>query len=484
MSIDTLFRMRSIGTRLTLLNMVIALAALALFAGIIYWRLSANFAAEHQHFLQSKIAELRADLNEDHGDPGALVDEIIKETAGSQLRQYQARVLAANGQTLGETPGMDRDLPKTAFPHEASESLPAELPLKAIGNRHYALTTVLLLSSGGTDTTRVQYALDVTRDEALQTNFRHTLALAFLVLVPVLALAGRWVAARGLAPLIRITEATRSITPVDLSARLALAPPWPEELHELVGVFNAMLARLEEAFARLSRFSADIAHELRTPLGNLSGELEVCLMRPRAAEDYRATIESGLDECRRLNVLIENLLFMARAEHAVQTLRCERFDVAQACAWVIEQQAPGATTRGIAILLHGDAMIDADPVLFRQALANVLTNAVRHAVAGSKVRVGIASRPDGVDIRVRDEGEGMDAQHLPHVFDRFYQVDAARRRGIGQGTGLGLSIVAAIIDMHRGTVRIESARGKGATVIMHFPRIDPQEHAVTRPGRV
>ncbi|TAM92879.1 MAG: HAMP domain-containing protein [Rhodanobacteraceae bacterium] len=480
MSIDPLFRTRSIGTRLTLLNMVIAVAALALFAGIIYWRLSINFTTEHQHFLQSKVAELQADLNEAHGDPRALVDEIIKETAGSQLRQYQARVLTSDGQTLGETPGMDHDLPRTAFPDAASESLSAKLPLKAIGDRHYALTTVLLHSSGGTGAARVQFALDVTRDEALQTNFRYTLALAFLVLVPMLALAGRWVAAQGLAPLIRITEATRSITPADLSARLALAPPWPEELHELVGVFNAMLARLEEAFARLSRFSADIAHELRTPLGNLSGELEVCLMRPRATEDYRATIESGLDECRRLNVLIENLLFMARAEHAVQTLRCERFAAAQACAWVIEQQTPGATARGVAIALQGDTTIDADPVLFRQALANVLTNAVRHAVAGSAVHVGITSGPDGVEIRVRDDGEGIDAQHLPHVFDRFYQADAARRRGIGQGTGLGLSIVAAIIDMHRGTVRIDSTRGKGTTVIMHFPRIDLQEHPATR----
>jgi two-component system, OmpR family, heavy metal sensor histidine kinase CusS len=479
MSIDPLFRPRSIGMRLTLLNMVIALAALALFAGIIYWRLSANFTVEHQRFLQSKVAELQADLNEAKGDPKALVDEIIKETEVSQLRQYQARVLTSDGRTLGETPGMDHDLPRTMFPDEASESLSSRLVLRIIGDRHYALTIVLLHGSGGTGMTRVQYALDVTRDEVLQTNFRRTLALAFLLLVPALALAGRWVAAQGLAPLTRITEATRSITPADLSARLALAPPWPEELHELVGVFNAMLGRLEEAFARLSRFSADIAHELRTPLGNLSGELEVCLMRPRATEDYRATIESGLDECRRLNVLIENLLFMARAEHAVQTLRCERFDAAQACAWVIEQQAPGATARGIAIALQGDTTIDADPVLFRQALANVLTNAIRHASAGSKVHVCLASGADGVEVRVRDEGEGIDARHLPHVFDRFYQADAARRRGIGQGTGLGLSIVAAIIDMHRGTVHIDSTRGKGTTVIMHFPRLDLQEHTAT-----
>lgn len=479
MSTNPLFRTRSISTRLTLSNMVIALVALTLFAGIIYWGLSANFATEHQRFLQSKVAELQIDLDQAHGNPRALVDEIIRETEGLQLRQYQARVITGAGSVLGETPGMEHELPKRAFPAESAETIATKLPLKTVGNRLYALATVRLQGRDGNGSAYVQYALDVTRDEALQANFRHTLALAFLVLVPVLALAGRYVAAQGLAPLTRITRAARSITPEDLSARLALAPPWPEELHELVDVFNAMLARLEEAFTRLSRFSADLAHELRTPLGNLSGEMEVCLMRPRATEVYRATIESGLDECRRLNVLIENLLFMARAEHSVQTVRWERFDGAQACAWVIEQQAPGAAARGISILLNGASTVDADPILFRQALANVLVNAVRHAIADSEIHVSIEARNGGAEIRIRDDGEGIDAQHLTHVFDRFYQADAARQHGTGQGTGLGLSIVAAIIDMHHGTVQIESIRGKGTTVIMHFPRHPLQQPAAT-----
>ncbi|MCW8808686.1 MAG: heavy metal sensor histidine kinase, partial [Rhodanobacter sp.] len=292
---------------------------------------------------------------------------------------------------------------------------------------------------------------------------------AFLLLVPLLALAGRWVAAKGLAPLHRISAAARSITPANLSARIPLVPRWPDELHELVQVINAMLARIEEAFARLSRFSADLAHELRTPLGNLSGELEVCLMRPRSAQDYRAALESGLDECRRLNVLIENLLFMARAEHAEQALRCEHFAAAQACAWVIEQHLPGATARGIVMRLEGDAVIEADSLLFRHALANLLTNAIRHSHDGGEVEIRLATVTEGVEVRVRDHGAGIEAQHLPHLFDRFYQVDAARQRGAGQGTGLGLSIVRAIVELHRGVVRVESMPGSGTTASMVFP---------------
>jgi len=461
------WRSPSIGARLTLLYTLMALLAVALFAGITDWRLSTNFSREQVSFLQSKVAELQTDLDDANGDPQALLAEIAKETGASRLRQYQARVLAVDGRTLGETPDMANALPPRDFP--APGMPPESIKQVRVGRQVYMLAAVPLAGAGGTSPVRLQFALDVTRDASLLTDFRRALALSFLLLAPLLVLAGRWIAARGLAPLRRISGAARAITPADLSARLPLTPPWPSELDELVQVFNAMLGRIEEAFGRLSRFSADLAHELRTPLANLSGELEVCLMRPRSAEDYRAALESGLEECRRLHVLIENLLFMARAEHAGQALRCEQFDATQACAWVVEQLVPGAAARGVRLRMEGDAAMEADPLLFRQALANLLSNAIRHSGAGSEVEILLTTVAGGVEIRVRDHGEGIEAQHLPHLFDRFYQVDAARQRGAGQGTGLGLSIVRAIVELHRGEVRVESVRGAGTTVSMHFP---------------
>ncbi len=468
MTTELPWRRRSIGARLSLLYTLAALTAVALFAGITDWRLSTNFSAEHLRFVQAKVAELQIDLTDAGGTPQALLSEIVKETEGSRLRQYEARVLA-DGHVLGETPGMQRELPGTLFPPTVDGLPAAPLRLQQAGQRTYVLATVRLVGVNGDTPLVLQLALDVTRDAVLQSSLRRTLVLAFLLLVPLLAFAGRWVAAQGLAPLTRIASATRSITPVDLSARLPLTPPWPAELHDLVQVFNAMLERIEEAFARLSRFSVDLAHELRTPLANLGGELEVCLMRPREAVDYRAALESGLEECRRLNVLIENLLFMARAEHAEQALRYERFDVAQACAWVVDQHAPGAAARGIRIRLDGEATLVADPLLLRQALANLLSNAIRHSHDDGDVRITLQPVADGATIRVQDDGEGIEAPHLAHLFDRFYQVDAARRRGVGQGTGLGLSIVKTIVDLHRGTVRVESVRGSGTSVTMHVP---------------
>ena len=460
---------RSIGAWLTLLYTVAAALSVALFAAIADWRLAANFSAEQLRLAQAKLAELQADLADAGGDPQALVDEIVRETAGSRLRQYQARV-QVDGRTLGGTPGMAATLPPAVFPPLAGSAPVAALPMHESGGRRYALAAVRLQGPGPAPAPVVQLALDVTRDAELQSHLRAALALSFAVLVPLLALTGRWMAGQGLAPLARITAAARSITPAGLSARLPLTPPWPDELRELVQVFNAMLARMEEAFARLSRYSADLAHELRTPLGHLSAEIEVCLMRPRGARDYRQALESGLGECRRLSVLIENLLFMARAEHAGQALHREPFDAAQACAWALQQQAPAAAPRGIRTRLEGAATLVADPMLVRQALANLLSNAIRHSHDGGEVRLRLQAHAGGVAIAVRDEGEGIAAAHLPHLFDRFYQVDAARRHGAGQGTGLGLAIVKTIAELHGGSVQVASAAGQGTTVTMHFPQ--------------
>ena len=469
MTIETSGRCPSIGTRLTLLYTLLALTAMALFTIVVNWQLSSNFDAEHLHFLQAKVAELQTDLKDSNGQPEVLLGEIGKETGESRLRQYQARVISGDGRLLGETSGMQQVLPGTLFPPAGSVPIPGIHKVQA-ADHVYVLTTVLLQASNTAKPPSVQIALDVTRDNNLLSDFRRAMGLAFLLLAPLLAAAGRWISARGPAPLTRIVGAAREVTPTRLSARLPTTPPWPSELDELVRVFNAMLTRLEEAFARLSRFSADLAHELRTPLSNMRGELEVCLMRERSAADYRRVLESNLEECRELSVLIENLLFMARAEHADHALRRETFEAAEACAWVIAQQAPGATTRGIRIVLEGSARMTADPILFRQALANLLANAVRHSKTEGEVRVGLRTGMDEqVEVTVTDHGTGITAEDLPHLFDRFYQASPARTRQPGQGTGLGLSIVKTIVDLHGGLIELDSTPGVGTTATMRLP---------------
>jgi len=259
-----------------------------------------------------------------------------------------------------------------------------------------------------------------------------------------------------------------------------MTPPWPKELAGLVAVFNAMLDRLEEAFGRLSRFSADLAHELRTPLGNLIGEIEVSLRRPRTAEEYRAAMESNLEECRRLSALIEDLLFLARAEHAEVTLHREHVNARDICKRAISRSTAAASARGVRVSIEGDAGIKADPILLSQAITNLLDNAVRHSPDGAEVRIRLRQDDDSAaTIAVHNGGPPIAAEHLSRLFDRFYRIDPARSHGAGQGTGLGLSIVQSIMALHGGTVTIQSAEGSGTTATLFLPADESSEPYMT-----
>lgn len=462
----------SISARLTLFYTVASLIAVVLFTSVIYWKLTDNFDAEHLLFLQAKAHEFVKDFQDGGSQPNALLREISKETAGNALRPYAARVLVQQDAVIGQTPGMEKSLPPNAFPEAVAPSAITRAFIHDWHNdgHHFVLATFNLPAQAVSDSLyTVQLALDVSGDDALLADYRRGLLIFLLLLIPVLIVAGRLATQRGLQPLERITRAANAVTPAHLAHRIPLDPPWPPELTDLVRVFNEMMQRLDEAFARLARFSADLAHELRNPVNNLMGEMEVCLAHERSDGEYRATLESGLEECRRLANLIENLLFIARAENAEKSLCAEVFDVREACVRVLEQHATAAAGRGIHIRCEGDGWINADPLLFRQALGNLLDNAIRYSLPDSEIQVAMRMLPTGgMELEVRDRGQGIALEHLPHVFDRFYQANPARARH-GQGTGLGLAIVRSIMQLHAGEASLDSQLGKGTVVRLRFP---------------
>ncbi|MBW4024688.1 MAG: heavy metal sensor histidine kinase [Proteobacteria bacterium] len=464
-------RPSSISGRLALLYTLGALLAVGLFALLANWKLEQNFADAHRDFLQAKAAELQDDLRDGDGTPAALIKEILQETDGARLRAYEARVLLA-GRQAGETRGMGTTLPPALF-SRSQGSRGAPLTPYQTGKTSWLLTSLPLKGSQGTGDVELQIGLDITRDDALLTDFHRALAVFFLLMVPLLLGAGQLAAAHALAPVTRIANVARSITPAQLSRRIPLHPPWPRELAGLVEVFNLMLDNLESSFDRLSRFSADIAHELRTPLANLMGGLEVCLTRPRGDAEYRAAIASALEDGQRLAGLIENLLFLARVENPSHALRQERCAAGEVCAWVAAQYEAQSRLKGLRLRIVGAATIYTDVPLFRQVVGNVLANAVRHAPPNSEVLLSIrGSAASGVDIDIADQGPGIAREHLPRLFDRFYQTDPARGHEAAQGSGLGLSIVRSIMELHGGYATIESAPGQGTRVMLHFPAVE------------
>ena len=461
----------SIGGRLALLYTLGALLAVGVFALLANWKLEANFTAAHLAFLQAKTAELQDDLRDGGGTPDALIKEILQETDGARLRAYEARVLVA-GAPAGETPGMGALLPQAWFPAPRGGQNPPLIP-RQTGNISWLLTSLPLQGAPGTGGVVLQIGLDITRDDALLTDFHRALAVFFLLMVPLLLGAGRLAAAQALAPVARIAKVAQNITPARLSRRIPLDPPWPRELSGLVRGFNQMLDNLESSFERLSRVSADIAHELRTPLSTLNGGLEVCLTRPRSEAEYRAAIASALEDGQRLTGLIENLLFLARVENPSHALRHERCEAGELCAWVVAQYEAQARPKGVHIHMAGSGVLYADALLLRQAVGNVLANAVRHARPGSEISLRISGTPaSGVEIAVADQGPGIAPEHLPRLFDRFYQTDPARGHQGAQGSGLGLSIVRSIMELHGGRAEITSTPGRGARVTLRFPPME------------
>ena len=239
-----------------------------------------------------------------------------------------------------------------------------------------------------------------------------------------------------------------------------------------------MLDRLEDSFRRLSQFSADLAHELRTPVNNLRGEAGVALSKARTAEEYRRTLESSLEELARLTRLIDNMLFLARADGAgVNPLARSSFDARKEIEAVCEFYRALAEDRGVAVSCEGAGVAGADPMLFRQAVSNLLSNALNYTPHGGRVVFQLREREDhGLEVCTRDTGCGIAPEHLPRIFDRLYRVDSSRSQH-PNGAGLGLAIVKSIMTLHQGAVEAQSTLGQGTTITLSFPprRAEPPQ---------
>jgi len=291
--------------------------------------------------------------------------------------------------------------------------------------------------------------------------FLSALALLSLSAVALVMLLGYWIARVGLQPLQRLSNEAQALRPNALAQRLR-ATQLPVELSDLANAFNGALDRLEAAYQQLEAFNADVAHELRTPLANLIGGTQVALARPRGAPELRDALQSNLEELERLRSIINDMLFLARADQGESAVGLAEVVVAQEVEKTIEFFEFVLDESGTAVQIEGETQVSAtmNVALFRRALSNLLQNAIEHSVPGSRLAVRIARQAGAVWISVSNPGATIMAAHLPRLFDRFYRVDASRHDdGSHRGHGLGLAIVKAVADMHGGAVSAMSADG-------------------------
>ena len=279
----------------------------------------------------------------------------------------------------------------------------------------------------------------------------------------------RFLASRALGPIDRITRTAQRIGGQDLSERLHLSPS-SDEVGRLAATFDQMLDRLQGAFQRERQFTADASHELRTPLAMLAGHAELALERTRRPAEYRQALHDIVDDAARLRQLLSELLMLARAEGGREDIPQEPVALNELALDVVEAMTPLAEAHNVTLGL-GEvqaATILGDQTRLNQLLINLVDNAIKYTPAGGHIQVAVPGGGGWTRLTVADTGLGIPAEHLPHVFERFYRVDAARARAEG-GSGLGLSIADWIARAHGGRIEVASTVGVGTTFTVWLP---------------
>ena len=448
-------RRLSLSSRLALL-FAACTAVVSLFAGVLFNRASeAHFIELDQQLLDGKLIGLRRALQDVQASEAEarLADELSRQA------DLSLRITGGDGQRWYDSSIKVPDV------------LPQQSGLSTVSNNdtEYRVLNAPLYPDKP-DSPKLTLLLDITHHQHFLQRMQHLIWLTVGLSALATALLGAWAARSGLRPLRRMSAVARGISAQSLNARLSEAQ-MPPELAEMAHSFNAMLARLDDSFQRLSAFSADIAHELRTPLSNLLTHTQVTLTRPRPIEDYREALHSNLEELQWMAQLVNDMLYLAKADHGLLMPKREPLTLADEADALLEFFAPLAEDAAVTLSREGTARIEGDRSMLRRALSNLLDNALRFTPASGEVRLAIQDLPNTVRVSVENTGDGISAQLLPRLFDRFYRADPARQEGSSEHAGLGLAITQSIVRAHGGQIHCESDRGWTRFVI-ELPKED------------
>jgi two-component system heavy metal sensor histidine kinase CusS len=449
--------------RLTLAFSTVAILVFALTGAFLYNALSTELQRRDDIEISGKLSQF-LQLARDAGsaqvvrNSPAMFHEVLQSHPGVYLAIFDRQRVVL----LQHSDRSPVDLAATPVAHRPNAPYSCEPP--GIGPSRCVFADETLPSG---DSVRVLLVRAAADRQSLLEGYRTDIWLAVAVGAALVGALGYAVARRGFSPVRSIGRQTSRIEAHNLSERLDIEGG-PIELQDIAFSVNRMLDRLERAFVRLSQFSSDLAHDMRTPLANVISSSQVTLSRTRTTEEYEALIDSNIEECERLQRMIENMLFLARTDNAQQLIKVTEFDAQSELRRLASYFQGLAEEAGVQIAVEGNAQVAADGTLFRRAVSNLISNALDHAFAGSSVELTSFDSPKHAVIEVTNQGHAIAPEHVNRIFERFYRVDVSRH-GSARNAGLGLAIVKSIMELHCGKVDVASY-GERTTFTLYFPR--------------
>lgn len=455
-------RARGIRLRLTLWYVALLALILLLFCAFVYINLARALYGSLDATVSSEARHIADSLEVKNG-AARFSEQSEKFPIGTIVVLYNA----GGTPIVGVPPGPTfQSLAIAASQPGAPSGALASVP--ATGGEHWRVLTMPIRDAG-----QAVAVLQVGRSERdVRAALERLLLLMGLAIPLTLLLAvagGLFLAGRALDPIDRITRTAAAIGAEDLSRRLEL-PATPDEVGRLAATFDRMLDRLDEAFQRQRRFTADASHELRTPLALLSGRTEVALERARTPAEYRQVLAGVRDDATRMSRLLGELLLLARADRGQEMLTLEPLALDELVADTVSTLVPLARERDLALTTGALARctVMGDQTRLAQLVVNLVGNALKYTPPGGSVTVTLTADGATATLAVADSGIGIAAEHLPHLFERFYRVDSARARAEG-GTGLGLAIAEWIVTAHGGRIEVASTPGAGSVFTARLP---------------
>lgn len=444
----------SLTTRLTTLFAIVSSVALAVLGGVTLIALEWHFAAQDRDALSSKI-RMTQNLVSRVDSPAAfaaLPSQFQDAFAGQ--KELAVAAFGPDGETLYDNveARFPRAFLKPTIPDRSEPITWQDGDRQMYGTVVAVPTRIPMLQP-----VRVVIAIEIKHHTDFMAKFRQALG-GYVVLAALgCGLLGWLVVRHGLMPLYAMKERASSVTAGNLDLRMPIESV-PIEMAELAATLNQMLDRLEDAFRRLSEFSANIAHELRTPISNLMTQTQVALSQARSDTEYHDVLASNSEEFERLARMVSDMLFLARAEQGMLLPSREEIALDQEVMALFEFYEALADAKGVALHLSGRGKIIGDRLMIRRAISNLLSNALRFTPAGQTIRIAIQTERYRVIVKVHNAGPEIDPEALPHIFDRFYRVKEHRshlQQNV-EGAGLGLAITKAIVTSHGGEISVQS----------------------------